>query len=163
MTRHQIGDVSKGQVDDGAQLDDAAIAQRALTNDPVAWQALVDRCENSIRIELARALAAGKKVLCSDSVDEALGDFWVRLLQDDRAWLRRYDATRGYTLTTWLSALAWDVGNKHLRKLRRWRKGLPIDDVNLDMESWNPRGLQFASFLATIQPEEEKKPFFKWR
>ena len=163
MTRHQVGDVSKvGQVD-GAKLDDTTIAQRALTNDPVAWAALIERCEKSIRIELARALKAGEDVLCSDSVDEALGDFWVRLLQDDRAWLRRYDPTRGYALTTWLSALAWDVGNKHVRKLRRWRKGLPMDGIDLDMESWNPRGLRFASFLETIQPDEEKKPFFKWR
>ena len=98
-----------------------------------------------------------------DYSDGLLGDFWVRLLQDDRAWLRRYDPARGYALTIWLSALAWDVGNKHVRKLRRWHKGLPMDGIDLDMESWNPRGLRFASFLETIQPDEEKKPFFKWR
>ena len=144
--------------------DDAELASRALTNDPATWEALVARYERSIRAQLARTLAAGSDVLCSDSVDEALGDYWAALLRDDRAWLRRYDPSRGYTLCTWLTVLAWDVGNKHLRRLRRWRAGLPIDDVDLDVEPWNARGHRFLAFMETIQPDVvEKKPFFKWR
>jgi hypothetical protein len=82
----------------------------------------------------------------------------------DRAWLRRYDPARGYTLCTWLAVLAWDVANKHLRRLRRWRAGLPLDDVDLDVEPWNARGHRFLTFMETIQPDAiEKKPFFKWR
>jgi hypothetical protein len=143
--------------------DEAELARRALTNAPDVWAELVARYEPSIRVQLARTLAAGADVLCSDSVDEALGEYWIALLRNDRAWLRRFDASRGYALSTWLTALAWDVATKHLRKLRRWRAGLPMEEIDLDLESFNPRGMRFLAFMQTIQPDTVTKPFFKWR
>ncbi|HXF35167.1 MAG TPA: hypothetical protein VN603_11405 [Candidatus Acidoferrales bacterium] len=145
-------------------LDDAELARQALTNDPAVWRELVRRFEPVIRKQLGRTLAAQPALLCSDSVDEALGDYWIALLNNDRDWLRRFDATKGFLLATWLGVLAWDVGNKHLRKLRRHRSGKPIDDLDLDLEPWNQRGARFVAFVRSIQPDLPKKlDRFVWR
>jgi hypothetical protein len=146
-----------------ADLDDGDLARRALTNDRDVWREFVARYEPSIRTQLARTLAAGREVLCSDSIDEALGDYWIALLNNDRAWLRRFDPELGHELRTWLNVLAWDVATKHIRRLRRWRAGLPMSDIDLDAEAWNPRASRFLAFMETIQPDPEKKSFFKWR
>src|SRR5690349_8117819 len=103
--------------DVGRTRSDAELAQLALTNDAAIWSEFVERFEPVVRHQLGRTLAAGSKLTSSDSVDDALGEFWVALLKDDRAWLRRFDPSRDITLATWLGVLAWDVGNKHLRRL----------------------------------------------
>jgi hypothetical protein len=145
-------------------LDDAELARRALTNDPDVWREFVRRFEPVIRKQLGRTLAAGPNLLCSDSVDEALGDYWVALLNKDRDWLRRFDASKGFLLATWLGVLAWDVGNKHLRKLRRHRAGQPMDDLDLDIEPWAQRGARFVAFVRSIQPDVVRPlDRFTWR
>src|SRR4051794_32159440 len=97
---------------DLTKVSDAELAQLALTNDQEVWNEFVRRFEPVIRIALGRTLAVGKKLLCSDSVDDALGEYWIALLKSDRQWLRRFDPSTGYTLATWLGTLAWDVGQK---------------------------------------------------
>src|SRR5437868_505237 len=58
-----------------ADLDDTELARRALTNDRAVWAEFVRRFEPVIRTALGRTLAAGKKFLCSDSVDDALSEY----------------------------------------------------------------------------------------
>lgn len=148
---------------DVAELPDVNLARLALRDDPIAWAELVRRFEPVIRTQLGRTLAAGQKLLSSDSVDEALGEFWIALLNRDRDWLRRFDPQGGKTLAGWLGVLAWDVANKHLRKLRRQRMGLPMDDLDLDQEPWHDRASRFYAFLESTRPEVRKKRRFKWR
>ena len=146
-----------------ADLDDTELARRALTNDPAVWAEFVRRFEPVIRTALGRTLAAGKKFLCSDSVDDALSEYWIALLKNDRAWLRRYDPTSGKKLGTWLGVLAWDVGNKHLRTLRRHRSGRPMDGLDLEREPWADRGARFLAFMNAIEPDPKKPRRSKWR
>jgi hypothetical protein len=149
---------------DLTDLDDAELARRALTNDPEIWREFIRRFEPVIRTQLGRTLDAQPKLLCSDSVDEALGDYWVALLNRDRDWLRRFDPNRKILLATWLGVLAWDVGNKHLRKLRRHRAGKPMDGLDLDIEPWNQRGARFVAFVRSIQPDIVRPlDRFTWR
>jgi hypothetical protein len=143
--------------DVGASRSDAELAQLALTNDAAVWSEVVERFEPVVRHQLGRTLAAGSKLTSSDSVDDALGEFWVALLKDDRAWLRRFDPSRDITLATWLGVLAWDVGNKHLRRLRRNRSGRPMDDLDLDHQPWTNAGALFLGRLNTIQPDPPAK------
>jgi hypothetical protein len=171
MTRENLGagmapapEVGQPGTPSLADVDEGELARRALANDCEVWRELVRRYEPSIRVQLARTLSAGADLLCSDSVDETLGEYWIALLNNDRAWLRRFNPALGHALSTWLTVLAWDVANKHLRKLRRWRAGLPMSDIDLDREPWNARAMRFLAFMETIQPDPpEKKPFFKWR
>lgn len=132
-------------------VDDKSLAlSAATTNDPSVWVVFVQRYEPLIRKQLGRALAKGRKYLSSDSIDDALSEFWIALLKRNRKWLRRYRADRRASLGTWLGALAWDVGRKHVRALRRRAAGLP-EPVDTDKDP--QRG---ARFLAEERAEIEK-------
>jgi hypothetical protein len=137
-------------------LHDAELARRALTNDPAVWAELVRRFKPLIRKQLSRAMAGGGRVLCSDSIDEALGEYWIALLKNDRNWLRRYDSSSGRSLAKWLGVLAWDVGTKHMRTLRRHRAGRPMDGLDIDREPWNDRGARYLAAMRMIQPDKPK-------
>jgi hypothetical protein len=92
-----------------------------------------------------------------------LSEYWVALLGHDRAWLRRFDSSRTM-LATWLGVLAWDVANKHLRRLRRWQAGMPADDLDLDHEPWHDRGARWIATMNAIEPDEPVRlDRFKWR
>lgn len=134
-----------------APEDDNTLAlSAATTNDPNVWFVFVRRYEPLIRKQLGRALAKGRKYLSSDSIEDALSEFWIALLKSDRKWLRRYRGDRGASLATWLGALAWDVGTKHVRALRRRAAGLP-EPVDTDKDP--QRG---ARFIAEERAEIEK-------
>lgn len=157
-----VAHVSDAHVD-ATELPDTELLALALTQDQAAWSELVRRFEPVIRTQLGRTMAVGQKLLASDSIDDALGEFWIALIKDDREWLRRFDPQAGKTLAGWLGVLAWDVGNKHVRKLRRQHAGLPIDDLDLDHEPWQDRASRFYAFMDSIRPEVRKKRRFKWR
>jgi hypothetical protein len=143
-------------------IDDVELARRAGSNDCDAWRELVRRFTPGIRWQLGRTLAARQRLLCSDSVDEALGEFWMALIKNDRAWLRRFDGR--HSLANWLNVLAWDVATKHLRRLRRWRRGASVEQLDIDREPWSARGATFLALLERIQPAPPpKKRAFKWR
>jgi hypothetical protein len=146
-----------------AQLDDAELARRALTNDSDVWAEFVRRFKPLIRTQLGRVLAGGRRFLCSDSIDEALSEYWVALLKNDRAWLRRFNPASGHPLAKWLGVLAWDVGNKHLRTLRRHRSARPLEGLDVEREPWNDRGARFFASLNRIKPEHKQSNRFKWR
>jgi hypothetical protein len=159
--KHTIKEAYQGT--DLRALSDAELARRALTNDGDTWAELTRRFEPVLRKEIGRTLAAGKKLLASDSVDEVLSEYWVALLGHDRTWLRRFDSSRTM-LATWLGVLAWDVANKHLRRLRRWRAGVPADDLDLEREPWHDRGAKWIATMKAIEPDEPVRlDRFKWR
>jgi hypothetical protein len=146
-----------------ADLDDAELVRRALTDDARAWGELVRRFRPLIRKQLGRAMARWRRFLCSDSVDEALSEYWIALLKNDRAWLRRFNPASGHPLAKWLGVLAWDVGNKHVRAMRRHRAGRPMHGLDMEREPWNDRGARFFAALDRIQPAKKTSNRFKWR
>ncbi len=113
--------------------NDATLALTAgLTDAAEVWRELVRRFEPVIRHQLARTLGMCRKLLSSDSVDEALAEYWLALLKDNRVWLLRFDPFEGASLATWLCTLARDVGAKHLRMLRKRAQGRPETDPDDD-------------------------------
>jgi hypothetical protein len=144
-------------------LADAELARRALTNDDDAWRELVRRFSPVLRDEIGKTLGGNKKLLCSDSVDEVMGEYWLALLANDREWLRRFNAKRT-KLATWLCVLAWSVTTHHLRLLRRWRAGTPMDGLDLEREPWQNRGARFIAAMRAIEDDEPVRiDRFKWR
>jgi RNA polymerase sigma-70 factor (ECF subfamily) len=118
-------------------LDDGSLAYRAaLSNDRAAWAEMLRRFEPVIRHQLGRSLSAAHSLLSSDSLDDAMQEFWLAVLKKDRAWLLRFEPERGHKLASWLGLMAWDVGSKHVRKLRRLAKGLP--DLEAPEEDMSP-------------------------
>src|SRR5438128_197797 len=91
-----------------AALDEGELARRLLTNDRDVWAFFMNKYTPLIKHQIGRTLNRRRSILSSDSVKDALGEFWGRLLKNDRAWLRKFDPSKR-TLEKWLSALAWDV------------------------------------------------------
>ncbi len=124
-------------------LDDAALAARVATsNDSAAWTEMLRRFEPVIRHQLGRSLSAAHSLLSSDSLDDAMQEFWLAVLKKDRAWLRRFEPERGHKLASWLGLLAWDVGCKQVRTLRRQAKGQP--DLDMPEEDMSPEEMAIA-------------------
>ena len=159
--------------------DDSTLALCALTNDPDVWGVFVERFEPLIRQQLGRTLAAGRKFLPNDALDDALGEYWIALLRDDRAWLRRYDSMGGATFRSWLRALAWDVGTKYVRaertrhlheggKRRIPRKERDADSPDNDqaddggLDDRPGCGALFIANMRAIEPEPEPRKT-EWR
>ena len=87
-----------------AALDEGELARRLLTNDRDVWAFFMNKYTPLIKYQIGRTLNRRRKILFNDSVQDALGEFWVRLLDHDRGWLRRFDPSKR-TLEEWLSAL----------------------------------------------------------
>lgn len=84
---------------------------RLLRGDDAAWSAFVDRAAPIVYAAVRKSLGGG------EGVEDVTQDVFVRLVRDDRALLRRYDAKRS-SLATWLTIIARSVAIDALRAAR---------------------------------------------
>ena len=93
-----------------------ALVRQVLAGDEHAWQKLVRRFDGPLR-EIVRESADAIEPLSAEQLDDVIGDFWLRMVEDDRRWLRRF---RGEgSLEAFLRFQVLAVAHDHIQRLRR--------------------------------------------
>jgi len=98
------------------------LLENCLRGNKAAWDAFVDRYAGVIFAAVGRVLGRARDR--TEEAEDVAQDVFVRLVRNDFALLRRYDASRA-SITTWLTIVARSVAIDHLRRRR-------LDAVSLD-------------------------------
>ncbi len=96
--------------------DERRLVQAVLAGDERAWQRLVHRYDGRLR-DIVRESTDAIQPLTDVELEDVIGDFWLRMVEDDRRWLRRF---RGEgSLETFLRFQVLAVAHEHVQRLRR--------------------------------------------
>lgn len=104
-------------------IDERDLLPRVLQRDDAAWRELVRRFSGDLRATVA---ATSDDALTEQDVSDVLGDFWLRLLEDDMKRLRAFDSTRGVPLATWLCVRAGQLAFERWVRRRAEPEMVPI-------------------------------------
>lgn len=88
-------------------VDDAALVRGTIANDSASWGELVRRHSGALRRALIDAGQANEA-----DVDDAMGELWLSLIEDNHRRLREFDPSRGVTLSAWLAMRAALVSSR---------------------------------------------------
>lgn len=106
------------------KLDDTTLLGAVVASDQRAWSELVRRYESALR-DVVREIVDDEA-----EIDDVLGAFWLRMVEDDMRWLRAFSPSRKASLLNWLTIHASHVAHEHSRKLKRHRKRtVPLDEA----------------------------------
>src|SRR5438046_261935 len=100
-----------------AWSDEQELLDAVLQRDERAWRELVARFDPPLR-EVVRAASAGIQPLTDTQIDDVIGDFWLRLVQDDCRLLRAFNPGRRASLLTWLTFHVAHVAHDHMHRIR---------------------------------------------
>jgi hypothetical protein len=67
---------------------------------------------------VSREVSAFRSLLSNEDVNDIIADFYLHLLENDKAPLKTYDPRRGCRLHTWLSRLATNRVRDFLRHIK---------------------------------------------
>jgi excisionase family DNA binding protein len=96
--------------------NERALVRQVLAGDEHAWQKLVRRFDGPLR-EIVRESADAIDPLSDEQLDDVMGDFWLRMVEDDRRWLRRFRGKGSLDAFFRFQVLA--VAHDHIQRLRR--------------------------------------------
>jgi excisionase family DNA binding protein len=97
-----------------ASVDEAAALGAVLDGDKRAWREFVRRYEGPLREVVRHATEAIGAF--DDEIDDVLGDFWLRLVEEDFRMLRAFNPSRGSALLTWLTFHVAQVAHDQFRE-----------------------------------------------
>jgi excisionase family DNA binding protein len=106
---------------------EGGLVQAALAGDEGAWRQIVRRYDAPMR-EVIRESIDPIQSLTDPQLDDVVGDFWLRMVEDDRRWLRRFRGGDG-SLETFLRFHALAVAHEFVVRLRREPAFEPFDDT----------------------------------
>jgi hypothetical protein len=125
-----------------------------LDRDDRAWRRLVADNEATLRGVVAEC-AETIRTLADHEIDDALGDFWLFLLEDDLRRLRGFAQSGGEDLDAWLRMMAGEFARKHARRLAAEPQFEPLETVR-DITPAPPDGYlttnEAAGFLRFRSP-----------
>jgi excisionase family DNA binding protein len=78
------------------------------------WRTFVRHYDPLLR-DVVRHASEPIRPLTEDEVDEVLGEFWLKLVEDDFRMLRAFNPTRGAALLTWLTFHVSRIAHDRLR------------------------------------------------
>jgi len=111
-------------------LDDADELPAILSNDQLAWRRFVARHEPRLREAAREVLSSTLGKSRPEDVDDVVGAFWLRMIDDDKRWLRAFRPERDGTLSQWLAMHPSHVAHEHGRERRReGRRTVALDDA----------------------------------
>jgi excisionase family DNA binding protein len=67
--------------------------------------------------------------LTSEQIDDIIGDFWLRLLEDDMRRLRAFKPSHGGALLSWMTMQVSHVAYEQIRRLSRDSGLVSLDDA----------------------------------
>ncbi len=86
-----------------------------LGGDARAWRAFVELFDPPLRA-VVRHAAEAIRPLTDDEVDDVLGDFWLRLVDNNMRLLRAFNPSRGSSLQTWLTFHVAHIAYEHIHQ-----------------------------------------------
>lgn len=104
---------------------DAEVIAAVLDRDEVTWQQLMRRFDPTLR-EVVRHAAEAIAPLGDADVDDVMGDFWLRLVEEDFRLLRAFNPSRGSALSSWLTFQVAHVAHQYLHRQRREPPLVPL-------------------------------------
>jgi excisionase family DNA binding protein len=104
---------------------DAELVSSTLAGDQAAWREMMRRYDRPLREAIADASLG--PALDDADVDDALGEFWLSLIEADMRRLRMFNPTRGAALLSWLTIqLIQDL------RRREQKRSTEPDTISLD-------------------------------
>jgi excisionase family DNA binding protein len=97
--------------------DSVALLKRALGRNDRAWNDLVRRFDEPLRT-VVRDLTEAIHPLSDEQVDDLLGDFWLRVVDDDMRCLRFFRGATDDSLLAFLTMHVTQLAKEYLSKLR---------------------------------------------
>lgn len=101
--------------------DDSTLLSDVIAGDQRAWRTLVRSCEPQLRDRVRSCLEVFGEYAATD-VDDIMGAFWLRIVDEDMRWLRAFNPSHGASLTDWLALHVTQVAHEQGRKNRRNQK-----------------------------------------
>lgn len=113
----------------GASTDDTDLLRLVIGDDSAAWRELVRRFDGPLRVVVNDIIPAARGRPAAD-VDDVMGAFWLRMIEDDKRWLRAFNPAHGGSLLNWLTLHVSQVAHDRAREVRRDRKRMvPLDEA----------------------------------
>jgi DNA-directed RNA polymerase specialized sigma24 family protein len=149
---------SGDQATRAAARADRLLIDRCLTGDELAWQDLYAEFHSPLL--LAIRILLGRSAARHDLVDDIAQKVWCTVVDRKAELLSRFDAERGYRLSTFLAGLAKNEISRHFRA--EWRRSLRETHASRAQHAdvgglWRGVGglnSAMTEFLATLTPRE---------
>ena len=110
--------------------------QAVLEGDRQAWQRFYCRYQPVITASVCHTLRSRNVPFARADLDDLVGEVWLSLLRKDSLGLRRYDASRGRSLPSWIRLLAVRTTIDRLR-CRSLRQRLRERTSELERHDWS--------------------------
>lgn len=120
-------------------LDDAALLERVLTGNEVAWATFFRRFRGLILSCALKVAARAGTHLGTDDLMDVLGDVSLNLVARDYRRLRLYRIDGGCSVATWIGVIATSTAKDFMRRARRHRME-PTAESELDQLPCPGRG-----------------------
>ena len=117
-----------------SKIADGVLVRAAVKGDRLAWNELIRRYDGVVRQEVGSLFFRADFPFTHADIDDLMGDFYLRLLDNKSRRLRAY-AARQCTVKTWFKRIARQAAIDHLR--HEGRAITKVDDYDPDLE---PRG-----------------------
>src|SRR5579863_7510944 len=113
-----------------AAMEEPALVAAVLSGDERAWRKLVKEYEPKLR-DAVRETMQSFELGGREDVDDVIGEFWLRIVDDNKRWLRAFNPTHGPSLLEWLTVHVRELAHQHVRRLVRMAKRTKDDDLGL--------------------------------
>jgi RNA polymerase sigma-70 factor, ECF subfamily len=100
-------------------IDEDALIEGLLNDDPSAWQVFFRRYDRLIYRCITRITARFPGVISQEDVREIYSNVVVNLLHRDKHKLRTFDPSRGSKLGSWIGLIAINTAYDYLRSVSR--------------------------------------------
>jgi excisionase family DNA binding protein len=107
--------------------DEAALFAEVLAGSEQAWRRFVKKYEPAL-LESVRQSTDAIHPLTPTQLEDVMADFWLRLVENDRRWLRRFRGG-GASLEAFLRMHALEVAQQHVRRLLDEPPMVPFDET----------------------------------
>ncbi len=108
---------------------DVALLAEVISGSDRAWRRFIKQYELSAAQDRARVHRTRSIRSTPAQLDDVMGDFWLRMVDDDRRWLRRFRGG-GTSLEAFLRLHALEVAQQHLRRLVDEPVTVPLDEAH---------------------------------
>jgi excisionase family DNA binding protein len=113
----------------GTSNDETDLLRLVIANDGAAWREMVQRYDGPLRTVVSDILQTTRGRPKAD-VDDVMGAFWLRMVEDDRRWLRAFNPAHGALLLNWLTLHVSQLAHERAGEVKRDRKRMvPLDEA----------------------------------
>lgn len=149
--------------DAAAATTDRDLVGRMINADERAWKEFVRLYDKAVASAIGSVIRVTGRRMASDADTDAKAKFYAKLLANNMAVLRQFDAERGTKLSTWVHAIASNVARDAVRHSKSGMRGLAPRDFMESMENYgaDPQSLyvqreRFEKVMRRLSPAEQE-------